>query len=575
MASERNGRKDTAGRIATAPYNFVSLPQGVLTAPFDGEAKNDEERVANYRRHVMAPGRLSGRIELHLETLTSLFIGAAGEEFFSPRGTPVIPGSTIRGLVKNLFKIVTCGAMRGDQEDYEDRVFYFRTMAESDRGMRDLYTNEMSALHRDPSSGKCSAKTKADPGYLIRQISDRRYYICPTEFEVKADFGRETMTNQVRWDDPCEGWVSCYTGGMRGKESHTVHHAGRWGQRIPVSDETIAAYRDDKNRTGVDLLGGKVAKKGAEAASFTGDPNIDFVVPCFYKKEKNAVSHFGFGRFYRIPYHQRVHDHVIGMGTEAVDYADALFGRRALWGSRLSFTDAVPEGEVKREEAAYPKVLNEPKPTAVQLYLEQKKPSLAHWDTLGVPIRGYKLYWHQKNGTDWRNPEQTVSDVNPKRIRPVRSGSVFTGSIRFEGLSEEELGALLKVFRLGGDTLCCKMGKGKSIGLGSVRITAKLSLVEMEDSYRTMFDDKGDWYRAEREADMASYIAAFDREMKERLSKPVYERWAKAQEELIHLLDWKNTEIAGWEKKTAQMSLEDPAKPFSKRWILPTAREVK
>lgn len=470
MASDRNGRKDTAGKIATAPYNFVSLPQGVLTAPFDGEEKNDEERVANYRRHVMAPGRLSGRIELHLETLTSLFIGAAGEEFFSPRGTPVIPGSTIRGLVKNLFKIVTCGAMRGDQEDYHD---------------------------------------------------------------------------------------------------------GKWGQRIPVSNDTIAAYRDDKNRTGVDLLGGKIAKKGAEAASFTGDPNIDFVVPCFYKKEKNEVRHFGFGRFYRIPYHQRVHDHVIGMGTEAVDYADALFGRRALWGSRLAFTDAVPEGEVKREDAAYPKVLNEPKPTAVQLYLEQKKTSLAHWDTPGVPIRGYKLYWHQKNGTNWRNLAQTASDVNPKRIRPVRSGSVFTGSIRFEELSEEELGALLKVFRLGGDTLCYKMGKGKSIGLGSVRITAKLFLVEMADSYQTMFDEKGDWYRAEREADMASYIAAFERELKERLPKPVYERWEKAQEELIHLLDWKNTKIADWEKKTAQMSLENPEKPFSKRWILPTAREVK
>ena len=45
---------------ATAPYNFVSLPQGVLTSPIEGDAMSDAERVENYRAHVLAKGRLSG-----------------------------------------------------------------------------------------------------------------------------------------------------------------------------------------------------------------------------------------------------------------------------------------------------------------------------------------------------------------------------------------------------------------------------------------------------------------------------------------------------------------------------------
>ena len=119
-----------ADRIATAPYNFVSLPKGVLTSPIDNDAASDEERIENYRQHVLAPNRLSGRIDLTIETLTSVFVGAdvETETFFSPTGVPMIPGSTIRGTIKNLFKIVTCSTMRGDGEDYEDRHLYFRAL---------------------------------------------------------------------------------------------------------------------------------------------------------------------------------------------------------------------------------------------------------------------------------------------------------------------------------------------------------------------------------------------------------------------------------------------------------------
>ena len=557
-----------ANRIATAPYNFVSLPKGVLTSPIDNDAASDEERIVNYRQHVLAPNRLSGRIDLTIETLTSVFVGAdaATETFFSPTGVPMIPGSTIRGTIKNLFKIVTCSAMRGGGEDYEDRHLYFRALGGKDNAavMRKVYE-------------KRAPKEYTEAGYLIRVEEEQQYYICPAEYDTVRDADSvKRNAGCIFWDAPRKGQVTCYTGKMQRKAHYTVHHAPNWQERIPVPADIIQDYRDDISRAGVNLLGKSVAKVDADAAAFTGDMAIDLVVPCFYQEENGQVQHFGFGRFYRIPYRQSVGDHVIGMGTARIDYTDALFGRKELWAGRLAFTDALAAGEVRSESAAYPKVLGEPKPTSMQLYLEQESGAqLAHWDTPNACIRGYKLYWHQKNKTKWQNDVQQATNVTKTRITPVQAGSVFHGSIRFERLSEDELGALLKVLHIGGNDLCCKIGKGKSIGLGSVRITARLIRTDTEDSYRRAFDSTGDWNRAEREEPMDVYIAAFDRELGERLDANVYNRYRNAMAELSHMLDWETTTIPDWEKKTRTMTIDDPDQPFQNRWILPNALEVK
>ena len=46
------------------------------------------------------------------------------------------------------------------------------------------------------------------------------------------------------------------------------------------------------------------------------------------------------------------------------------------------------------------KPLLEPKPTSYQLYLNQEgttEEKKNNWNTQGVFIRGYKMYWHQKD----------------------------------------------------------------------------------------------------------------------------------------------------------------------------------
>ena len=577
---------------ATASYNFVPLPATVIKSPIDGGAESDAERQANYKEYVKKHGKLSGYIELHCRTMTPVFIGMGDKEgaFFAPAGKPILPGSTLRGMVKNIFKIVTCGAMRTDKDsaDIDDRALYYRSF------MNKSYKAEL--VDSKKINGQYQSFTKAEPGFLIRDTLENRYYICPAQFRREKDsvlVGKHEKT--ILWDEYKErgGELACFTGPMKGKTHYTVHYAPDWGRRSPVSEETIARYKDDLTRDeDLDLF--KLAKRGEAAARFVGDDACDFVVPCFYKEKVGKVAHFGFGQYYRIPYPYTIGGgghlpRVIKDASAVVDYADAIFGRKELWGSRLAFEDAVLKEDKGFEAAHYSKTLGEPKPTSYQLYLEQKgEKADRDWGTENAVIRGYKLYWHQAANFPWRKDEADAKDNVDRKIRPLKAGSVFEGRIRFKNLSEVELGALLKVFSLAAKDreLCFKIGQGKGIGLGSIRIEANLILVDEVHGCEQLFAADGDWNRAENEAPTEKYLKAFDAVI-EKLQGVDKARYELSQQALLDLLDWKATEQKDWAARTRQMTLGDKknssdpdedfdekAKQFQKHWVLPTAHEV-
>ncbi len=577
-------------RKATASYNFVPLPAAVIKSPIDRKGASDEELQESYRKYVTEQGALSGYIELRCRTMTPVFIGTGDKEgtFFAPAGKPVLPGSTLRGMVKNIFKIVTCGAMRTDKDgaDVADRALYYRSFTNKS------YKAEL--VDSKKINGKHQSFTKAEPGFLIRDRLENQYYICPAEFERKKDtwlVGKHKKV--ILWDEYEKrgGELACFTGPMTGgktaKTHYTVHYDPDWSRnsRIPVPDEIIARYKGDLTRDeDLDLF--KLAKRNEAAARFVGDDGCDFVVPCFYKEKKGEVAHFGFGQYYRIPYPHTIGEHLpeaIKKDAAVVDYADAIFGRKELWGSRLAFEDAVLKESTGFEGAHYSKTLGEPKPTSYQLYMEQKdEENLKHWGTENVPIRGYKLYWHQAPNFPWRK-EGDVKDNVDRKLRPLKAGSVFEGRIRFKNLSEVELGALLKVFSLPAEDreLCFKIGQGKGIGLGSIRVDAKLVLVDEVRGCEQLFTADGGWNKAEKEASMEAYLKAFDAVIAQ-LGERERARYETSQMALLDLLDWKVTEQKNWAARTRQMTLGDKngdpfdekRKQFRNRWVLPTAKEV-
>ena len=93
-------------KVATAPYNFIALPKTVMPSALntvvDVEA-DEKKRAAAYKEYILKKGKNSGIIDLDIKTLTPCFIGGNGEEFYGPTGEPILPGSTLRGMTKNIF----------------------------------------------------------------------------------------------------------------------------------------------------------------------------------------------------------------------------------------------------------------------------------------------------------------------------------------------------------------------------------------------------------------------------------------------------------------------------------------
>lgn len=144
-------------RTASAPYNFVPLPEKIISAVRGAHKLPDHD---NYNRE-----RLSGYFDVTLNTLSPLYIRGPvlaqdfprqesdrqvknKPEFFhtGDERTPVIPGSSLRGMLRALLEIVSYGKMQWVSE----KQLFFRTVDDSAVGSyyNHRMVEELGAVHK-------------------------------------------------------------------------------------------------------------------------------------------------------------------------------------------------------------------------------------------------------------------------------------------------------------------------------------------------------------------------------------------------------------------------------------------
>lgn len=614
--------------MAHAPYNFVGLPDNIMASPMDAfkAAIYGEDRTASrraFQEYLKSNDcNLSGSIELDINNITSLFIGGNKDRFFAilDDDKPIIPGSSLRGLLHNLLKIVACGGIR-DDEDIHGRHLYYRAIMALRNKLPwtvDLNANYRRQLQLDDKNPAAGVK----PGFLLKdKFGDYRIY--PYTGKVEKILIRKyegTYKTKVQEREPKVVWqgtqVFCITGtlGMgtekniqtdkeykqkldyikvitpeKAQPREILRQLGkqyiryfdiaetRWENSYVVPESVLQGYMDDIKRNGVDLL---KSMKPVDAPDFQ---NINFpegavsVVPCFFVAEGEAVKFFGHGKSFRVPYDHSIMDAVpAALTLDRIDFAEAIFGKKEHFAGRVFFEDAHLQGEAHFEETARTKPLLTPNPTSYQLYLEQGNGlnQWSHWDSPAAKIRGYKMYWH--HGTaDWRDDGSNGNTSIADKITPLKPGGSFKGRIRFKNLSRVELGALLAVLdiaytagNIGANAdIVYKLGHGKSLGLGSVRIHPVLQL-ETGDAYERLFEG-GSWYSGQAEADLHEYIDVF-REYIGQQSAAFKAAWELVMYDLCCMMDWGQTKRAGWQAETSYMPLTN----FMDREKLPTARNI-
>lgn len=574
----------------------------------------------------------SGYIEVTIRNKTPLFVGSGDNGFFCNGSSICLPGSSLRGCLRRVFQVITNSAMhigngledRRDNLDMNNRRFFFRDIAHKGRYTKRIKKSYAGYLMEENShhvKAYENSEAKKRAGFLVRKTAScddcSNYFI----YEADCKYERNDMTIENKKACQCQ-WhlpdarvpnarVEVHVGQMynpyckkRKYYIFTIPDDFQNTKHYEVPADVIKTYRDDRGRgsNGLSLLESLDAHHKCtlvENGPFPeGKYPFNFMVPCFFELDDDGkVKSFGANPFYRLPYKHIISCHVpasIRGHEDIIDFTDAVFGKTACWSSRIAVEDCYLQSGEESFESSRKTPLLGPKPTSYQLYLNGVRGRSCDWDEVSPEntIRGDKMYWHRR--CDWKqignpaadeNRNSSINDEIMHTITPLKKDHCFCGKIRFEQLDDVELGALLSLFhidelaRLSGSSygekmdLCYKIGMGKPLGLGSIKMEGKLYLRD-EDAYcRQLFDGQGHGFAAALSSGQAqTFVEAFYQYMKQQLQDTnCMDNYRNRLKDLCALMDWSWTACPEWNSKIQDMGIEAGKK---KGALLPTAQEI-
>lgn len=204
-------------------------------------------------------------------------------------------------------------------------------------------------------------------------------------------------------------------------------------------------------------------------------------IPIYYKKinEKLTLSLAQIGRItYEKTLNQLVKKKVPCKNRDSLCPACTLFGmvgNEAL-GSRVRFTEAVCRTPEKVGEEITLAELSQPRTSYMPFYTNVKdseyNKNVPGYDDSKREIRGRKFYWHSKNFAEL-NSNVAKTERN-STVQVAEPKAEFEFKVYFDSITKDELNMLIYSLNFGENiqdgNMCHKIGHGKPIGLGSIKI---------------------------------------------------------------------------------------------------------
>lgn len=541
---------DDNNNTFTNPYNFVSL---------DSACEKGHDYVAIKEKNNLLTGYISIEIKtetpIFIPNTTNYdafeyrtAIDENGQDkkiksynFFSYEdlsdqnrrerwSTPVIPGSEIRGVIRSAFEAVTSSCMNTLDEE---RVMYKRTVKQAEPG-RLSYDNAAKTWNIKPCE-RIGVNTR--PGNRDNNGPFNKFSSYKEGQEVYIKIAANYYGKRIRgqWHDLFRVVEKISDKPENGFEKGYVHHGEPFGHRkhhesvfikenSPAEEvdkdavkrllENIKLYKDDT----VNIHINQNKHRGYQKLNPQSIHDLDGVL--VYYKPHNGIYYLSPSAISREVFKNRpkdlAQDFTPCESQKNLCVACALFGmvkEKESVSSRVRFTDALSAVEKNPKDYFDNHVIFEelasPKPSSTEFYLKKTVSGTDIWnydyavenqhDIRGYTprIRGRKFYWH-KNISQYAGipPGTDKSDRNVGG-RPVKKGESFKSRIYFNDITENELKKLVWVLRPNGNSSknYHKIGMGKPIGLGSIKIDVKevkQRKIEFNDKRKTIkyyFDD--------------------------------------------------------------------------------------
>ncbi|EOZ5528698.1 TIGR03986 family CRISPR-associated RAMP protein [Vibrio metschnikovii] len=513
-----------------APYHFVPLSQWVYSPDWAHQVSHD---------HPLQGG-VDGIIEFDLTNLTPLLVGAGSDRSSEqqpahvhwardPQGNPIIPGSSLKGMLRNVLEIASFAKF----SETDDPQFSFRDISNA-----------------ETAYSKTLKDSDLQAGWLKYSAESKAWLFTPCQHTVLFSDDIERFTKVKIPNDSHLGALEKYQKFQKNWSTHTLPFSlsertlpGTKGKSVTVACAKLQStaelegypvfvgYRPGKKEYQNERLNFHYLFYCAENESQRWDTPEDTLrisrmfaahneklvnylkhsaypsmgIPLFVHKDKKSgkILAMGLAKMPRMPYEKSVGDLILQQqkslnSASIFDLPGLMFGSLSHSGfslkSRVAIGDALCR-ENKGTATSTPVILGQPRASYLNAYLvqsqQQDQVSELKDYTTNSEISGWKRYPAQ-NAFNAHLPADLQNKTNVQsRLELMQPGSSFTGRIVFHNLKPVELGALLWAITPTSNEhdiahFCHGLGHGKSLGAGAVQLTARLARTRGLESHHTV-----------------------------------------------------------------------------------------
>lgn len=507
-----------------APYNFVPLEEKAFYPSWANHISQD----------IPFEDGVSGSIEYTITAETPIFVRNGQKQEKDPKkrdnkfsqtsdGRYFIPGTSIKGEIRNVLEILSFGKMT----QVQDARFGIRDLGTNPEGIgyrrklqRGVFCGWLKKDKDENGDDVCVIEDCGKPGRISPREIDRQFRSSLENFDLHIGLGAANNGNAEDEELRSASHKYRLLGLINRDENHlSIDMDSLEGCFVEVGQDeygkTFYGYNNAGNDGTIVLTGQPSRRRQLNNGRWTGKyyefiffqaertievgkdviedfmtihkNNYDFLelwkdrlnsgekIPVFFMKDGNRVSAIGLAYMFRYPTANFIKG-AIPAGLQSSchkDLAECMFGTESktlgTLKGRVYFSPAFAEGN-PRNLAQVDTTLSSPKPSFGPLYVKN-----GTWNDSNARIKGRKRYPVRE--CVWNN-EQGNENTGCSFI-PLAEETVFKGVVRFHNLKLEEYGALLAALTFNGHSECFhSIGEAKPLGYGKVKIAVQKEKTE-------------------------------------------------------------------------------------------------
>lgn len=605
------------------PYNFAPLSAWIFQPKWAHQVSHD----------LPFSDGINGTLELSIEAHSPLLVGGhhktatkddPGEvNFFQlPDKRYAIPGTSIKGMIRNVLEIASFGKMR----IVDDQWLSVRDLTKGGEFYRQHLSQPISQNTYRPLARAGWLKLVSTNGKMSWQLTPCEY--ARVEHEHLITWGKKQGITNPEKIKKKQSAVDRYKYWKFLELKFKLEGNKRWNHsrnNFPLYLE----YQKAQPTLGAGNCDGTLVFTGqpSENNGQKGRKHMEFIfynpstpkevdekvirafqhihadsdewkywyekirqnepVPVFYLEKNNKISSLGLAMMYRLPYNYSLidtikHTHKDHTSEDFYDLPELIFGSvnenqdkiDLCLKSRVSFSSAYLENKAKIVTDLPTTILGGPNASYYPSYVQQKntsqlsqhQPYMTYMDNT-AEVRGWKRY---PINPRWKVPkaDPALSNKTKVRLYPLEKGASFNCQLHIHNLRPAELGALVWALTWGSNTnLRHGLGMGKPLGLGQVSIKIK------DESWKKLHPANPKATVPTKDECQQAFVNMMEKawEKAERTGpkKDISVKWADSVQ-LKQLLAMANPEIApGQIEKLAYMPLPQFQRQKNDGYVLP------